>query len=88
MFSWSISRAEAEATAQVQDGVATDITDTLQLTGETVEEGDTVIVPTYDAARKREVVRKAVVAHKNHLVPAEALTHPLKKIIGVLRKIK
>ena len=55
---------------------------------EAVEEGDTVIVPTYDAARKREVVRKAVVAHKNHLVPAEALTHPLKKIIGVLRKIR
>ena len=39
MFSWSISRAEAEATAQVQDGVATDLTDSLELTSETAPDG-------------------------------------------------
>ena len=56
--------------------------------GETVEVGDVVIVPTRDVSKGRDVVRKAVVAHKNHKVAPEAITQPLKKVIGVLRKIK
>ena len=56
--------------------------------GETVEVGDVVIVPTRDASRNRDVIRKAVVAHSNHKVSPESITVPLKKIIGVLRKIQ
>lgn len=53
--------------------------------GETVDAGDVVIVPTRDISRGRDVIRKAVVAHKNHKVSAESLTHPLKKIVGIIR---
>ncbi len=53
--------------------------------GETVSEGDVVIVPTRDASRQREVVRKAAVAHANHKIAPEELKHPLKKIVGVIR---
>ncbi len=56
--------------------------------GESVEAGDIVIVPTRDAHRNREVIRKAVVAHANHKVEKDALTHPLKKIIGVMHREK
>ena len=54
--------------------------------GETVEVGDTVIVPTTDSAKKREVIRRAVVAHGNHKILPEAITHPLKKILGIIRR--
>ncbi len=54
--------------------------------GETVEVGDTVIVPTRDAAKNRDVVRRALVAHRNHKVLADAIIHPLKKIIGIIRR--
>ena len=56
--------------------------------GEIVSAGDVVIVPTRDASRQREVIRKAAVAHANHKVPVEDLKHPLKKIVGVLHKKK
>ena len=56
--------------------------------GETVEVGDVVIVPTRDVSRGREVVRRAVVAHANHKIAPEEVTHTLKKVIGVLRKVK
>ena len=53
--------------------------------GESVDAGDVVIVPTHDKSRGRDVIRKAVVAHKNHKISAESLTHPLKKIVGIIR---
>ena len=54
--------------------------------GEEVAVGDVVIVPTRDVHSNKDVVRKAAVAHANHKVPEEELTHPLKKIVGVIRK--
>ena len=54
--------------------------------GEELHEGDMVLVPTRDAARGRDVVRKAAVAHANHRVEPEHIKHPLKKIIGVIKR--
>ena len=54
--------------------------------GTTLHEGDMVLVPTRDAARDREVIRKAAVAHANHRVDAEHIKHPLKKVIGVIKR--
>ena len=53
--------------------------------GEQLQDGDMVLVPTKDAARDREVIRKAAVAHSNHRVAPEHIKHPLKKIIGVIK---
>ena len=53
---------------------------------EQLHEGDVVLVPTRDAARNREVIRKAAVAHSNHRVTPEHIHHPLKKIIGVIKR--
>ena len=53
--------------------------------GEQLQDGDMVLVPTKDAARDREVIRKAAVAHSNHRVSPEHIKHPLKKIIGVIK---
>ena len=53
---------------------------------EKLHEGDVVLVPTRDAARDREVIRKAAVAHSNHRVTPEHIHHPLKKIIGVIKR--
>lgn len=53
--------------------------------GETLEKGDIVLVPTMDHARKREVVRKAAVAHANHKIDPVSHPYALKKIIGVIR---
>ena len=54
--------------------------------GEELHEGDMVLVSTRDAARGRDVVRKAAVAHANHRVEPEHIKHPLKKIIGVIKR--
>ena len=54
--------------------------------GEVLEEGDIVLVPTRDAAKDRDVIRKAAVAHGNHRVDPEHIRHPLKKIIAVIRR--
>jgi hypothetical protein len=54
--------------------------------GESVSVGDIVIVPTRDAHKNREVIRKAAVAHANHKINPETLSFPLKKILGVLNK--
>lgn len=54
--------------------------------GEDLHEGDMVLVPTKDVARDREVIRKAAVAHGNHRVDPEHVKHPLKKIIGVIKR--
>ena len=53
--------------------------------GEVVNDGDLVIVPTRDVHKNREVIRKAAVAHGNHKIDPDSLTHPLKKIIGVIK---
>ena len=54
--------------------------------GEQATVGDVVIVPTRDASSNKEVIRKAAVAHANHKVAQSELKHPLKKIVGVIRK--
>ena len=54
--------------------------------GEQFEEGDMVLVPTRDASRDREIIRKAAVAHPNHRVNPEHIKHSLKKIIGVVKR--
>jgi hypothetical protein len=54
--------------------------------GEKFSEGDMVLVPTRDAARDREVIRKAAIAHANHNIDPETHPHALKKIIGVIKR--
>jgi chorismate mutase len=54
--------------------------------GEELQKGDIVLVPTRDAARDRNVIRKAAVAHENHRVDPEHIKHTLKKIIGVIKR--
>lgn len=53
--------------------------------GETLNEGDMVLVPTRDEAKDREVIRKAAIAHSNHRIDPAAHPHVLKKILGVIR---
>lgn len=54
--------------------------------GEELTEGDMVLVPTRDAAKDREVIRKAAIAHGNHTIDPAAHPHALKKIIGVIKR--
>ena len=54
--------------------------------GEKLSEGDMVLVPTRDAARDREVIRKAAIAHANHSIDPATHPHALKKIIGVIKR--
>ena len=54
--------------------------------GNEVEEGDIVLVPTKDVHSDKEVVREAEVSRGNYKVDPETLNHPLKKIIGVVRR--
>lgn len=54
--------------------------------GEKLTNGDVVLVPSRDAARNRDIIRKAAVAHGNHKVDPEHIHHPLKKIIGVVKR--
>lgn len=54
--------------------------------GETVHDGDIVLVPSRDAAKQKEVIRKATVAHGNHRVDPEHIHHPLKKIIAIVKR--
>ena len=57
--------------------------------GNTVEEGDVVLVPAKDESGENEVVREAEVSRGNYKVDAATLDGPLKKIIGVVsRKAK
>ena len=53
--------------------------------GESLNEGDMVLVPTRDEARDREVIRKAAIAHGNYRIDPETHPHTIKKIIGVIR---
>ena len=52
--------------------------------GETVMDGDIVLIPSRDVHRNRDIIRKATVAHGNHRIAPEMLKHPLKKILGVV----
>ena len=45
-----------------------------------------MLVPTTDVAQEREVIRKAAVAHENHKVAPDTLSHPLKKVIGIVKR--
>ena len=54
--------------------------------GEILNEGDVVLVPTWNNTQQREVIRKATVAHANHRVEPEHIKHPLKKIIAVIKR--
>ena len=54
--------------------------------GNKLEEGDVVLVPTKDVYQDKEVVREASVARGNYRVDPAELDHPLKKIIGVVRR--
>jgi len=54
--------------------------------GNTVEEGDVVLVPTRDEASDKDIVREAEVARGNYKIDAATLDRPLKKIIGVVRR--
>lgn len=54
--------------------------------GNKVEAGDVVLVPTRDVESDREVVREAEVAKGNYELDPATLDHPLKKIIGVVRR--
>ena len=54
--------------------------------GNKVEEGDVVLVPTRDVESDKEIVREAEVARGNYKIDPATLDHPLKKIIGVVRR--
>jgi hypothetical protein len=54
--------------------------------GNTVEEGDIVLVPTRDVHSDKEIVREAEVSRGNYKVDPETLDRPLKKIIGVVKR--
>lgn len=54
--------------------------------GNAVEKGDIVLVPTRDIASDKEVVREAEVVRGNYKVDPISLDHPLKKIIGVVKR--
>lgn len=54
--------------------------------GNTVEDGDVVLVPATDENTDKEVIREAEVKKGNYKVPASEVNGPLKKIIGVVRR--
>ena len=54
--------------------------------GSVINDGDIVLVPSRDIHRNRDIIRKAAVAHGNHKVDPETLKHPLKKIVGIVKR--
>ena len=54
--------------------------------GNDVAEGDIVLVPTRDVKSDKEIVREAEVAKGNYKIDPDTLNHPLKKIIGVVKR--
>lgn len=54
--------------------------------GNKVDAGDVVLVPTRDEFGDKEIVREAEVAKGNYKIDPATLDHPLKKIIGVVRR--
>jgi hypothetical protein len=97
--SWSLSEIDFEAVEdeEVEDGVEVvgvvwperekkNKVYRYDPNGEKVTQGDIVLVPSRDEAQSRDIVRKATVAYGNHKVDPEALKHPLKKIIGIVKR--
>ena len=54
--------------------------------GNSVQSGDVVLVPTRDVYNDKEIVREAEVAKGNYKIDPDTLDHPLKKIIGVVKR--
>ena len=54
--------------------------------GNIVEDGDVVLVPTRDTNSDKDIVREAEVAKGNYKIDPETLNHPLRKIIGVVKR--
>lgn len=54
--------------------------------GESLDVGDVVLVPSRDEAGNKDVEREAEVAEANRIADASEITHPLKKIIRVVRR--
>ena len=54
--------------------------------GETVDKGDVVLVPSFDAANNKDIIREAEVAEANKKVPVDSVVFPLKKIIRVVKR--
>ena len=54
--------------------------------GNTVEEGDIVLVPTRDVESDKEIVREAEISRGNYKADPTELKKPLKKIIGVVKR--
>jgi len=54
--------------------------------GNEVEAGDVVLVPTRDELSDKDIVREAEVSRGNYKIDPAELNHPLKKIIGVVRR--
>ena len=54
--------------------------------GEKLSRGDVVLVPSRDEGRKRDIIRKAAVAHANHKADPDQIEFTLKKIIGVVKR--
>jgi hypothetical protein len=97
--SWSLSEIDFEAVEdeEVEDGVEVvgvvwperekkNKVYRYDPNGEKVTQGDIVLVPSRDEAQSRDIVRKATVAYGNHKVDPEVLKHPLKKIIGIVKR--
>ncbi len=97
--SWSLSEIDFEAVEdeEVEDGVEVvgvvwperekkNKVYRYDPNGERVTQGDIVLVPSRDEAQSRDIVRKATVAYGNHKVDPETLKHPLKKIIGIVKR--
>lgn len=56
--------------------------------GQKVNVGDYVLVPSTDVAKSKQIIRKATVAHENMKVSPDMLTHPLKKIVAVVKIVE
>ena len=54
--------------------------------GNEVDCGDIVLVPTIDEDTDKEIIREAEVLRGNYRVETASLDHPLRKIIGVVRR--
>ncbi len=54
--------------------------------GNVVDNGDIVLVPTRDVHSDKKIVREAEVSRGNYKMDPATLDHPLKKIIGVVRR--
>jgi hypothetical protein len=53
--------------------------------GESLKEGDIVLVPSRDVAKNRDIIRKATVVYENYHIESDKLNKPLKKIIAVVK---